>query len=229
MAKDYYWILGVEPGASSRQIQVAYHVRIRELQSEPREEVPLLDVQEAYSVLGAPERRRAYDAWPQKIPIQSQGTSSHMPAAEPLIPRETSSDPIDVAVTRSFRTARPSFDEIHDRLWVNFARVARPKAETVRNLTLEVPITPHQAYAGGRARVLVPGQVACPTCDGRGGAGHFVCLRCEGSGALLVEHPVVVAYPPGTTDYSVQIPLEQFGIHNFYLTVLFRVTHDAIE
>jgi DnaJ-class molecular chaperone len=229
MAKDYYWLLGIGPGASQTQIRIAYHARTQELRSEPREYAPLLDVEEAYSVLGDPSRRRAYDLSPHKVPIQSPGIAGSKPPAEPLIPRETSGEVIDASVIRSFRTASPSFDEIHDRLWSNFQDVTAPKSETIESLTLEIPITPQQAMAGSRARVLVPARVACPTCAGHGGVGPFACLRCEGSGALVVEYPVMVPYPPGVTDYAVQIPLDRFGIHNLYLTVLFRATNDAIE
>jgi hypothetical protein len=36
---------------------------------------------------------------------------------------------------------------------------------------------------------------------------------------------VEVAYPDGVRDgYAVRIPLTRFGIENFYLTVLFRVS-----
>ena len=137
--------------------------------------------------------------------------------------------PIEVSVARSFRTYSPSHDEIDDRYWSNFKEATRPKAETVKSLTLEVPITPQQALSGGRARVLAPARAQCPACWGSGRVGPFGCARCEGSGAQIVEYPVMVAYPAGITDYAVQIPLDRFRIHNSYLTVLFRVTQEAIE
>lgn len=229
MAKDYYSVLGIGRGASQAQIQIAYETRIHELGFEPYQKPSLLEVQEAYSVLGEPARRRSYDLWPVKIPIQPRSAGSGRPPAEPLIPEEAPDDLMDVSVADSFRTAYPSFDEIHDRLWRNFQRVARPKGETIRSLTLEVPLTPQQAFTGGRARVLVPARTQCPTCGGRGGVGPYVCLRCEGSGVVVGDCPVIVAYPPGIADYAVRIPLDQFGIDNLYLIVFFRVTRDAIE
>lgn len=54
-------------------------------------------------------------------------------------------------------------------------------------------------------------------------------MRCGGSGEIFLEDPLMVSYPRGITDYAVQITLDRFGIHNFYLNVLFRVTHDVIE
>lgn len=224
MAKDHYWVLGIERDASHAQIEFAYRMRMQNLESQPSQGAPLLDVQEAYSVLGDPHRRRAYDL-PHKTPIQS-GVAF---GPEPLIPQQTPGDVIDVSVRRSFRTASPSFDEIDDRLWGNFQQVTRPKAETIESLTLELPITPQQAINGGQARVLVPARAQCPACGGQGSVGLFACRRCDGSGALLVEYPLIVEYPPGISDYAVQLPLDRFGIHNFFLTVFFRVTRGLIE
>ena len=43
---------------------------------------------------------------------------------------------------------------------------------------------------------------------------------------MNTNYPVEVAYPPGIRDgHVVQIPLDQFGIENFFLTVL-RVSVD---
>jgi hypothetical protein len=58
--------------------------------------------------------------------------------------------------------------------------------------------------------------------------GGYECWRCEGHGALTTEQPVEVAYPPGIPDgYAMRIPLDRFGIENFYLTVLFRVGYES--
>ena len=39
------------------------------------------------------------------------------------------------------------------------------------------------------------------------------------------EYPLLLSYPAGLArDYVVRVPLDEFGIHNFYLTVRFRPT-----
>jgi hypothetical protein len=42
-----------------------------------------------------------------------------------------------------------------DRLWSNFELVTRPKAERLESLTVDVPLSPRQAFAGGQMRILV--------------------------------------------------------------------------
>jgi molecular chaperone DnaJ len=112
-----------------------------------------------------------------------------------------------------------------DRLWSNFELVTRPKAERLENLTVDVPLSPRQAFAGGQMRILVPARVICPACSGRGSVGPYQCLRCDGQGALMDEYPVMVSYPAGLQqDYIVRLSLDRFGIENFYLTVRFRPT-----
>jgi DnaJ-class molecular chaperone len=131
-------------------------------------------------------------------------------------------------LTRSFRSFRPSFEELFDRLWSNFSRVTRPKAETVKSLSIEIPVTRQQAITGGTAEVMVPALLECPICRGMGGVGPFRCINCNGRGAVADEYPVQVSFPPGDSRYTVQVPLTPLGIDNFYLTVHFRIA-DASE
>jgi hypothetical protein len=43
---------------------------------------------------------------------------------------------------------RPLFREMFDSLWINFEPLTRPKAERVESLTLDVPLSFRQAFAG---------------------------------------------------------------------------------
>ncbi len=123
---------------------------------------------------------------------------------------------------------RPSFDELFDRLWSNFSLLTRPKEEQLESLTLELPLSREEAMNGGQARILIPARAECPACGGRGGVGGYECWRCQGHGAITAEYPLDVPYPAGiVSEYVVQLPLEGFGIGNFYLTVRFRVTDEA--
>ena len=126
---------------------------------------------------------------------------------------------------RSFETFTPSLDEIFERLWSNFDLLTRPKAERLESLNVEVPLSPQQAFAGGEVRILVPARLVCQACGGQGSVGPYECSHCEGHGAVTGEYPVTVGYPAGLQqDYIVRLPLDRFGIQNFYLTVRFRPT-----
>lgn len=222
--KDFYLILRVTRTATPEQIRSAYRRRALELHPDKSgaSGEPFIELQEAYSVLSDPAQRAAYDRQEESAPVRRIALRRR-PAAEPF--REV--DPVggfrDVSLTQSFDGFGPSFDEIFERLWGNFDFSTRPKAETLESLTVEVPLSAEEAFLGGSVRVLVPARRHCQRCDGRGAVGPYECWRCQGRGSITAEFPLEVTYPAGLRrDYVVQVPLDEFGIHNFYLTVRFR-------
>ncbi len=226
MATDFYVVLGLGVNASGEQIKTAYTVRAREccpdgLRPDPQE---FQAVQEAYSVLANPTRRRAYDTRTQR----GQQTSAR-PQGEPMraeIPgrREAGVKPIEFSVRTSEGEFRPSYEELFERLWSNFNLNTRPKEESIQSLTIEIPIKREEAMAGGRAHIKVPSRVQCSTCAGQGAVAGYQCWKCQGQGAVIADATVEVAYPAGIrNEHMVQVGLEQFGIGNFYLLVRFRV------
>jgi hypothetical protein len=72
-----------------------------------------------------------------------------------------------VSVRDSFDTVEPSAEELLDRIWSNFVDITRPKAERLVSLTVDVPLFPDEALMGGRAQVLVPARITCPSCRGQ--------------------------------------------------------------
>ena len=145
--------------------------------------------------------------------------------AEPFRPVQPARGFHDLSPLSSFESYQPSFDELFDRFWANFEPYDRPKAEELESLTVEVVLSADEAARGGSVRVWVPARAVCTTCGGHGSVGPYECWRCGGQGSLTTEYPVDVAYPPGMRDgYALRIPLTGFGIQNFYLTVLLRVS-----
>lgn len=234
MPKNYYLILGVTADATLDEIKAAFRRRALELHPDTSglHSDPFLELQEAYAVLTNPERRRRYDRQFAAIVPASRVRRA---TAEPLVAPRPGGEPFrrvepvrgfrEVSLTESFATYRPSFDELFDRFWSNFEDITRPKAERLESLTIEVVVSPEDAQWGGQVRVWIPARAACPTCGGRGAVGGYECWRCEGHGTLTSEFPLDVAYPAGLRDGdAVRLPLDQFGVRNFYLTVLFRVS-----
>ena len=223
MSRNYYIILGIPIDASQNDIKSAYRKRAKELHPDHYGENtgPFRELQKAYSTLSNPEDKRAYDRR-----LSRSGDDFALNARiEPLDPVDA--EPLfgDISLARSFETYAPSFDEIFDRLWDNFTGQIRSKGEAPKSLNVEIILTPEEAMHGGSIRLMVPVHSPCQVCRGHGSVGPFVCLRCSGAGKITGEHPVQVRYHAGVIDnHLVQISLENLGIRNLFLTVLFRVS-----
>lgn len=233
MVKNYYLILGVTEDAPLEEVKSAYRRLVKEYHPDyyGHEAGPFLTLQEAYSVLSDPARRRSYDRTLGQSRARRMGRGPEPTRArsrqdiEPLVPERGPIDLGTASLTRSFASYRPSWEELLDRIWSNFRPGTRPKGETVQSLTAVVEVTPEQAFRGGTVRIGVPAQVRCSTCRGRGGVGPYECWRCSGAGIEVGEVPLLIHFPAQIPEnYTVQVALDRYGIHNLHLTVRFRVT-----
>ena len=129
-----------------------------------------MTIQEAYSVLSDPARRRNYDnkllanrqKWNERRSVAPLGGTDRR-EAEPLIPEGGPTNLGTASLARSFNNYGPSFDALFDRIMSNFSG-ERPKAEMLENLTVEITLTPQQAFEGGHVRLFVPAKLRCPYC-----------------------------------------------------------------
>ncbi len=233
MPKNYYIILGIPSDSSQGDIKAAYRRLAKEFHPDiyGKKSSPFLTIQEAYSVLSDPVSRGTYDRtlrknrsrWANQRPVEPMG-SRYREAVEPLIPDRGPVDLGNASLLRSFHRYSPSFDALFDRLLGNFVN-ERPKTEMLENLTVEITLTPQQAFRGGHVCLHVPAKMRCPYCNGQGEVGFYECRYCGGAGLFSVECPVFIRYPPGIADnHSVKLSLAPYGIGNSYLTVHFRMT-----
>lgn len=234
MPKNHYLVLGITSDASLDDIKDAYRKLAKEFHPDHygNNHSPFLAIQEAYSVLSDPVRRRTHDS---HVLNRTKKTAARFnermqPRAkgdiEPLIPdRQPPLDLGTASLARSFHSFRPSFDQLFDRIFSNFRPAPRPKGALRENLTVVIPLTPEQAFHGGHIRVALPAELTCPSCSGNGWIGAYACGRCGGEGILSGEYPVMISYPPGIPDnHTVQMPLDNYGIKNLFLTVHFRIS-----
>jgi len=233
MARDYYVVLGIGRDATQEEIHAAYRRHAKDLHPDlsDRDSAPFIEVQEAYTVLGDPARRRDYDrslpgqpriavhARPSEVWGEAESLGATPQDVEPLIPEP------GIRLTGGFDTCRPSRDEVVERTWGAGVRATGPKSGNVEELHVEMPVGPDQARRGGRVRVLVPGRLTCPVCGGTGGIAFFECWHCGGRGAVSGEFPVEVSFPPGLRgDRTALVPLDHLGIQDVALVVHLRPT-----
>ncbi len=238
MAKNYYAILGVLPSAKLDEIRSAYRSRAKKYHPDHfgKDSAPFIDVREAYDVLSDPAHRASYDrartqpdardvarSWVEPEIIRPRRT-----AAEPLKSEPRGVDLGTISPLNSFQNFRPSFDEIFDSLWNAFDPRTHRKGERFRTLTMEVVLTPEQAALGGRARVVLPYEALCPTCEGSGASGFWECRQCGGAGVCRVEFPLEIQYPPDIGDhYRIAVPLDHLGVDDVCAVLLFRISREG--
>ncbi len=233
MARDYYLILGVGSDATPDQIKSAYRREAKRCHPDHSGEgsEPFLAVQEAYEVLGDPRRRRAYD---DQLARESKGReAASRLGPEPLQPRRCPIEPLVPGRgtgSRGIPFGESPVSSLIEELFGPSAGDwdAAPRSQARRRgvgeIHVRVSLTPEQARHGGRVRAWLPGQVDCPSCQGWGRVGFFECPQCFGSGSVVDELPVDIAFPGGLTN-GVQrvLPLRRLGLPDLSLVLHFYV------
>jgi molecular chaperone DnaJ len=166
--KDPYTALGVDKKASAEEIKKAYRKLARQYHpdknaGDKQAEERFKEVQEAYSILSDPEKRKQYD---------QGGIFGFDPG--------------------SFRPgAGGGFGGFGDILSDLFGggggatAGGRTRPERGRDLETEVHLSFDQAVQGAQVPVTVPVAAPCPTCRGTGakpGTSPSVCSACQGRG-----------------------------------------------
>jgi molecular chaperone DnaJ len=223
-AKNYYVVLGVSRGESPAGIRNAYHELARRMHPDiagPAGTSRFEEINEAYEVLSDPARRREHDLESGESRRGTEVPVSHGPAPWPVAP-----EPISLFGQPD--QTRPSFDAFRDRYLRNFTRSNVPKAERVESLTLDVALTPAEAFNGCTLPVGVPVFSACAECGGTGQVAPFRCVECGGSGLVEEQRTLHVHVPPRVPPGTIlEVPLEMFGIGNLYLRVQVSISDAA--
>jgi molecular chaperone DnaJ len=166
--RDPYRTLGVDKKASDEEIKKAYRKLARQYHPDANHgdkdaEERFKEVQEAYSILSDPEKRKTYDS----------GGGIFGGGFDP----------------GSFRTGGGfgGFGDILSDLFGNAGGRGggAQRAERGRDLETEIHISFDQAMEGAQIPVSVPLSAPCPTCRGTGakpGTQPTICSRCQGRG-----------------------------------------------
>jgi molecular chaperone DnaJ len=170
---DPYKTLGVGRKASDEEIKKAYRRLARKHHpdansGDPKAEERFKEVQEAYSILSDPEKRKQYDQGGMFGGFDPKGGGR--------------------GGAGGFGGFPGGIGDILSDLFGNASGTGAPgrgRAERGRDLEVEVHVSFDQAMEGGQVPVTVPLQAPCPTCRGTGarpGTTPSVCSRCQGRG-----------------------------------------------
>lgn len=225
--KDYYGVLGVTRGESSRGIQDAFRQLAKRYHPHwagPEGTRKFQGIQQAYGILSDPEKRKLYNRQLERDKISA---ASH---AEPIFPSPSSRPepplvPEPMSLLRDFETIRPSFEPLFERFVRNFTGKGIPKGERLEALNVEVTLLPEEATRSVSVPVGLPVFSTCRQCGGSGRDWLFPCRNCNAQGIIEQEKTVRVRIPRMVPDRAVtEVPIHGLGIHNFYLRVHMRIS-----
>jgi molecular chaperone DnaJ len=170
--RDYYETLGVARSATEDEIKKSFRRLARQyhpdVNKEKGAEMRFKEINEAYEVLGDPQKRGAYDRFGHAGVSGAAGAEGN-PFGD-----------------FGFGNINDLFETLFN---ATGAAGARTRAGAVRgaDLRYELTITFEEAVRGVQKDIEIPRWEACPTCHGNGaqpGTSTQRCPNCQGSGEI---------------------------------------------
>ena len=178
MSKDYYGVLGLAKGASADDIKQAYRKLSKELhpdkhKGDKKAEDRFKEVNEAYEVLGNPEKKQRYDQY---------GSADGRAGFGGAGPGVFDFSGFSGGDAGNFADIFESFFGGGGR---GGARSAREERGADREMEMTIDL--QDVVAGARKKVTVTKLAACDTCKGSGaetGSAKITCKECGGTGQV---------------------------------------------
>jgi molecular chaperone DnaJ len=197
-AKDYYQILGVKRDASAKEIRQAYRRLARKLHpdvnpGDKASESRFKEVNAAYEVLSAPEKRKKYDRYGEHWEHADQFEAAQ---------RQGGFRGQTGGRSFSFDVDDEGLGGIFDSLFRGFGggrRATRPRAQAVE---VPVELTLEEAYQGTARSLQLQSPEPCATCGGSGQIAGAACHVCQGQGGVIRPRRIEAKIPAGVQDGS---------------------------
>jgi molecular chaperone DnaJ len=191
--RDLYEVLGVSRQASAEEIKKAYRKLARRHHPDvnpgnAEAERRFKEIQEAYAVLSAADKRRQYDQF---------GTVDEAEIARRWRSRRPTGGRVGGFAFRDLGGVG-DLGELFGELFGGFGRRGGAGPAPPAEATAEIDLA--GAVRGATVVVPVRRQVTCQQCGGTGAGGHGPCSRCGGTGALVQTDRVRVKIPAGIGD-----------------------------
>ena len=210
--KDYYAILGVPKSAAEKDIKSAYRKLARKWHPDANPtnqraaEEKFKDIQEAYEVLGDPEKRRKYDVlgsdWQRAAREAEQQRTYRQQAA--------AGDPFGGfganfgAGPGGGAAGASGFSDFFDMFFSNIGKRSTggptgftSGAQRGEDLESTIELTLHDAYEGGKKTVTLQVEDLCARCHGTGTDRNRICTQCHGTGRVRETKKFDVSIPRG--------------------------------
>ncbi|MDB5072270.1 MAG: chaperone DnaJ domain protein [Candidatus Eremiobacteraeota bacterium] len=200
--KDYYQVLGVPKTASEKEIKSAYRKLARKWHPDvnsgnPKEaEEKFKELQEAYEVLGDPEKRRKYDA------LGSDWERASERADEQRRHRAEQERTVDFGDLEGEFGAN-GFSDFFDTFFSQVGRRRSAAADVPRrgrDIEGTIELGLRDAYAGGTKSLTLQLDDVCPDCGGTGVRENRICPTCHGTGRVTTAKTLEVRIPRGVRD-----------------------------
>jgi DnaJ-class molecular chaperone len=201
--KDYYKTLGVERTATEKEIKAAYRKLARRWHPDANPdnaaaaEETFKEIQEAYEVLGDPEKRRKYDA------LGSDWKRASEEAEQQRRARSARNGSAGVEFDGDGFSSE-GFSDFFDAF---FSGVGRRRTAAgglpLRGADLEgaIELTLRDAYSGGTKTIALTLDDVCPTCGGTGvQQRRVICPVCHGTGRVATGKTLEVKIPRGVRE-----------------------------
>jgi DnaJ-class molecular chaperone len=216
VAADFYQVLGVERGASEKDIKMAYRKLARQYHPDVNKgdaaaEKRFKEINEAYAVLSDKEKREKYDKygpmWEQAQQFGGGGPGPGGPRGQRV--QFNMEDLGDLGAmfgggrgggigdlfemfSRGGGRGGQHFDM--GDLGQGGRGQAPGEVEATLDLTLE------EAFNGSERSVQLTREDVCPRCQGSGRTGRSLCIDCRGSGLIATPRKLEVKVPKGVRE-----------------------------
>jgi molecular chaperone DnaJ len=202
--KNYYDILGVNKGATEKDIKQAYRKLARKYHpdvnpGDKSAEAKFKEVNAAFEVLSDKEKRRKYDKYGDKWQYADQLDEAARQQAQ--YRQYSTGDGTSFHFGGDIGGMDSLFDELFGGMRARgFSRRSQPRRG--QDLETNVEVTLEEAFNGSSRTISLQGEKPCPACKGTGRIQNLACSTCRGAGMVADLKRLEVKIPAGVNTGS---------------------------